>query len=107
MPAQSCATVPVGSASSWAAITAPASIVPTNAPYAAPISWPPNLRAFARYAPMLAYHDPQMKYWRNMNAESWTLSRACIGPPVAGCGGQPVRPPETGRIPDCRGRRHD
>jgi hypothetical protein len=28
---------------------------------------------------MLAYHDPQMKYWRNMNAESWTFNRVCIG----------------------------
>ena len=30
---------------------------------------------------MLTYHDPQMKYWRNMKTESWILSRVCTGGP--------------------------
>src|SRR5688572_28172728 len=47
---------------------------------------------------MLTYHEPQMKYWRNMNAASWILRSVCpgrIGPgsyarvamPGAGSGG--------------------
>ncbi len=41
-----------------------------KAPYARPMSPPPNPRVLARYVPMLAYQDPQMKYWRNMNVAS-------------------------------------
>jgi hypothetical protein len=30
---------------------------------------------------MLTYHDPQMKYWRNMKMESLILSAVCTGGP--------------------------
>jgi hypothetical protein len=28
---------------------------------------------------MLTYHEPQMKYWRNMNAESLSFREVCMG----------------------------
>src|SRR5205823_7536797 len=31
------------------------------------------------YEPIVTYHEPQMKYWRNMKIESWTLSFVCMG----------------------------
>ena len=45
-----------------------------KAPYASP-TWPPSKPSvLARYVPMLAYQQPQMKYWRNMNADSVTFN---------------------------------
>src|SRR5215207_5229356 len=62
-----------------------------NAPYASP-TWPPsNFSALSRYAAMLAYHDPQMKYWRNMNAASWTFSPVWSGAPGGGSYGRTAR----------------
>jgi hypothetical protein len=31
---------------------------------------------------MLTYQDPQIKYWRNMNVESWVFSFVCIMAPT-------------------------
>jgi hypothetical protein len=33
---------------------------------------------------MLTYHDPQMKYWRNMKTERRTLRAVCTGGPRGG-----------------------
>ena len=50
-----------------------------NAPYARPI-WPPsNFSVLKRYVPMLTYHAPQMKYWRNMKTLSWSLRVDWVG----------------------------
>src|SRR5258706_11962887 len=50
-----------------------------NAPYANPTCWPLNFNTFVRYVPRLIYHAPQMKYWRNMNTDSFPFSAVCMG----------------------------
>src|ERR671912_485889 len=45
--------------------------------YASPLSWPENWSVLSRYVPMVTYHAPQTKYWRNIITDSF--NRVAVG----------------------------
>ena len=53
--------------------TALVSLVPASAvvPYARPFCGSLKPAVFVKYGPIVTYHDPQTKYWRNIRSESW------------------------------------